>query len=341
MDSLLLRALNGESTERAPVWLMRQAGRYMAEYRALKEQHGFLGLCRNPELACEVTLQPIRAFYPDAAIIFADILLPAEGMGFEIEFNPGPKIGGRIRHADDVSKLKVTDPLQATPYVLDALKLTRSELKSVHPEASLLGFAGTPWTMACYLCDQGPYKHFLGTQVFAAQQPKAFARLLDTITEVTSQYLAAQFESGAEAVQLFDSWGGNLTREDYKRLSLPYIQKIIESLRPYNKPVILYVNGGGHLLSLLSQSGANCLSIDSRTSLPAAEELLDGKIALQGNLDPTHLFRTKAEVIEETRAMLSSLKNHKGYVANLGHGILQATPPENVKAFIDTVKEGW
>ncbi len=341
MESLLLRALKGESTERAPVWLMRQAGRYMAEYRELKQEHGFLGLCRNPELACEVTLQPIRAFKPDAAIIFADILLPAEGMGFEIEFNPGPQVGGKVRGLDDVSRLKLADPFLATPYVLDALKLTSKELAKVHPEASLLGFAGTPWTMACYLCDQGPYKHFQGTQVFAAQQPKVFQRLLDLLTEVTANYLAAQFESGAEAVQLFDSWGGNLSYEDYKRYSLPSIQKIIETLRPYQKPITLYVNGGNHLLPLLASSGADCLSIDSRTDLAHAEEALGGLVSLQGNFDPTHLFHSSEEIESETRAMLTSLKNRGAYVANLGHGVLQKTPPENVKTFIDTVKQGW
>ena len=313
----------------------------MASYRELKAQHGFLGLCRSPELACTVTMQPIDAFDPDAAIIFADILLPAEPMGFTVDFDPGPKIGGKVRSRSDVEALRSFDPYVKLDYLYQALRLTRAELSRRDPSKALLGFAGAPWTMACYLVEQGPFKHFQGTQVFAANEPLAAELLLDSLTDVLTTYLLAQLECGADAVQLFDSWGGNLSLEDYRRWSLPYNQRIIQAVQRTGGKIILYSSGSAHLLPALAESGADAISIDWRLPIADAQRHLRGRAAVQGNMDPTHLFRQSEDVATEVRAMIRSIPEPHGYIANLGHGILPTTPPEHVQTFIETVKEGW
>jgi len=316
---------------------MRQAGRYLPEYQAIKAKHSFLEMCRSPELASEVTLQPLRRFDMDAAIVFADILLPLEAMGLKIDFNPGPKVESPLRSPAEIAALKPSDPLSALEFLMKALRQLREMLPA---EKTLIGFAGAPWTMACYMLEQGPFKHFQGTQVFAYEHSSAMHELLGKLSEFTGEYLLAQLESGADVVQLFDSWGGNLNLEDYCRFSLPYIHRVFEKVRSSGRPGILYVNGSAHLLPALAECGADCLSVDSRTPLNSAQKTF-GKGCVQGNFDPTHLFGSAEEVDQRVSKMFGTLATKKGYVANLGHGVLQRTAPENVKAFVDSVKRGW
>lgn len=314
----------------------------MSEYRALKEQHSFLKLCQTPELACEVTMQPIDAFDPDAAILFADILLPLESMGLKIDFMPGPKVFNPIRTRDDIEALG--DRGVALEYVSESLRQIRQalDLRAGGGERkALLGFAGAPWTMACYAIDQSPYKHFEATQIIANREPKTLHLLLEKLTSVTTDYLAMQFEAGADAVQLFDSWAGNLSLSDYERFALPYTQQIFAELRRRGCLTILYANGAGHLLSAMAKSGADAISVDARMPLTTAEQIVGEHTALQGNLDPTVLFAPEAELRKATKQMLTELNRRSGYIANLGHGVLQHTPPEQVKRFIEYVKEGW
>lgn len=336
MKPLLIRAIAQEKLERPPVWMMRQAGRYMQEYRLLKEKYSFLELCKSEELAFEVSMQPMRFLDPDAAIVFADILLPAESLGIEIDFNPGPKIINPIKTPSDIRALSLEDPWKKQSAVFKTIKKLRETLDG---EKAVLGFAGAPWTMSCYLIDQGIIKHFQNTQCFAAENPGAFFELQDKLVEQTICYLLAQIESGADALQIFDTWAGNLSLDDYKTFALPATQKIIAEIkRQKNTPVILYVNGSSHLISEMCNAGADCLSVDWRTPLSEIEKLIPKHISLQGNLDSTALFLKTEEIVRKTSEMLSSLQRKTGYIANLGHGILPTTPRENAKAFVDTVK---
>ena len=335
---LLIRSLLGQKIERPPVWLMRQAGRYMQEYRELKEKHSFLELCKTPELAVEVSLQPIKFLDPDAAIIFSDILIPLESLGFKIDFNPGPVVVNPIRSPGDILAIKIAKE-DSNP-TANAIRMLRSELeKLAGPRKALLGFAGSPWTLACYLVDQGPYKGFLGTKVFAYRNPEAMKNLLQSLSNVIADYLISQVEAGADAVQVFDSWGGILSEEEYKTFSAPYLESIFEKLRPKKIPIILYTNGGDHLLEQVKTLSIDGVSIDWRTSLEKAETILGDRIAIQGNLDPTKLFQSSEQVKLDTLAMLKEVKRKTSYIANLGHGILPATPVENVKIFVDSAKK--
>lgn len=339
---LFVRAIRGEKIERPPVWLMRQAGRYLEEYRAIKEKSSFLEMCRTPELAFEVSMQPIRAFSPDAAIVFADILLPAQCLGIDVAFAPGPKVANPIRTAAELTGRKVTSPRSSLPYVFETIRALKSALtKSGEEPKAVIGFAGAPWTMACYLIEQGPYKHFERTAIVAKQSPKELQEFLDHVAAMTEEYLLCQVEAGADVVQLFESWGGILPLDDYRRFALPAVQRIVGNLEKQNVPVILYANGSSHLLPALRESGASCISVDSRTSLATACEAVGAKTAIQGNLDPTDLFLPPSEIAVRTRAMMASFPRRTGYIANLGHGVLQTTPRESVKTFIDTVKSGW
>ncbi|MCB0345108.1 MAG: uroporphyrinogen decarboxylase [Bdellovibrionales bacterium] len=342
MKPLLLQALEGsQALERPPVWIMRQAGRYMEEYRALRRRHDFLTVCRTPELAVEVTMQPINFLNPDAAIIFSDILIPASAMGIDVDFAPGPVIANPIKSAEDVSKLKAPNIEKDLAFTTQAIAMLRRELENRGDNKAVLGFAGAPWTLACYAIDRGPFKHFENGLVFANQARGAMHSLLEKLTAVVSDYLIAQCEAGAGAVQLFDSWGGVLSGEDYAQYSLPYIQKVCEKVRRAGYPLILYVGGGSHLLKLLTQSGADCLSVDWRLSLGEVEEIIGSDIAIQGNLNPAHLYGSTDSVYELSREMIGSLNRRSRYIANLGHGILPTTPPENALQFIQAVQEGW
>lgn len=339
---LLVRTLSGEAVERAPVWLMRQAGRYLSEYQELKAKYSFLELCTTPDLAVEVTLQPMRIFNPDAAILFSDILVTAKCLGIRVDFKPGPVIHNPLQ-ADEISNLKLIPPGECLGFVFETLRRLRKELDSAEENApkALLGFAGAPWTMACYLVDQGPYKHFHGTQVMAYESPQAMHKLLESLAHLTADYLIEQIKSGADAVQLFDSWAGNLSLEDYRRFALPYTKLICERVQAAGAPLILYVNGSSHLFEAMLESGATGLSVDWRTPLGSAQTRAGEQRTIQGNLDPTHLFGSVEEVKRRTREMLATLTRRQGYIANLGHGVLQRTPRENVAAFVNTIKEGW
>ncbi len=336
MKPLLLQALYNEKVLRPPVWMMRQAGRYLHEYQAIKAKYGFMQMCKTPELAFEVSMQPIRIFDLDAAIVFADILLPAECMGFNVSFKPGPFVENTIKDQNDLNLLSTKFHSFALKYVAETISMLKTEFsKEPAQQKAVIGFAGAPYTLACYLIEQGKWKHFLGTQVFAHQQKAAFEKLLNLITEVTIDYLLLQIEAGADVVQLFDTWGGNLSALDYQKLSLPYIQKIIAGIKKTNVPLILYVNNSSHLISEMLEAGADCISIDWKTDLAAVAK--STSLALQGNFDPTHLFQSKEEVIKQTKEMLTAVKGKNNYIANLGHGILINTPRENVKAFVDTI----
>ena len=319
---------------------MRQAGRYLPEYRDLKTRHTFLEMCKTPEIATEVTLQPLRRFDLDAAIIFADILLPAELVGFQVDFNPGPKIANQIQTAEDISKLKKGNARTGLDYVYTALRNVKDQLSSHdygHGRPALLGFAGTPWTMSCYLTNQGPLKEFMGTLTFAYQNRTAFHEMLNLLTDVISEYLITQLEAGADAVQLFDSWGGILDDQSYREFSLPYIQRIVSSVKNVGGKIIVFVNNGGHLTHLFDEFGSDGLSVDWRTPLADVISGVRPTLVVQGNLPPTKLFMPEAELRESTLKMLKGVSRNTGFIANLGHGVLQGTPVEAVKTFIDTV----
>lgn len=342
MKPLLIKSLESESIPHFPVWLMRQAGRYLPEYRELKTRHTFLEMCKTPEIATEVTLQPLRRFAVDAAIIFADILLPAELAGFQLDFDPGPKIANQIKSPEDISKLRRGDPRSDLHYVYSALQNVRAKLDEFDYGAgrpALLGFAGAPWTMSCYLTHQGPLKEFMGTLAFAYRNRTAFHDLLNLLADITSEYLIAQLEAGADAVQLFDSWGGLLDAETYNEFSLPYIQRIVGSVKRAGGKILVFLNNGGHLLHLIDEFGADGVSVDWRTPLRTIHSGINPKLALQGNLPPTKLFLPLTELRAETQAMLQNLPRKTAFIANLGHGVLQGTPVEAVKMFVDTVHE--
>lgn len=336
-DSLLLQALNFKSLIRPPVWLMRQAGRYMSEYRDLKSKHSFLELCHTPALAVEVTMQPIRYLNVDAAIIFSDILIPLQGMGFLIDFNPGPQVANPIMCPDDLKRCVVPEQ-DPNGFVYEAISQAKNELLELpqHPHKALLGFAGAPWTLTCYAIGRGPYKHFESAQIFAVEHPTTFHTFQEKLSAVVGEYLTSQLRAGADVVQLFDSWGGNLSVAEYRRFSLPYIQQIVQQVHAKNGKLVLYVGNSNHLLETLRESGADAISVDWRVSLADARRRLGDGIAVQGNYDPTLLFGGPEEVRARTKAMLLGAPR-VGYIANLGHGILQTTPPENARAFVETI----
>jgi len=345
---LLLQSISGADINRPPVWLMRQAGRYMKEYRDLKAIHGFLGLCRSPELITEVTLQPIDFLDPDAAIIFSDIMIPAEVLGFSVDFKPGPVVANPFKSKSDLKRIKSTISFKEVDYVLKGMTSLRKELEkraknSNELRKALIGFCGSPWTIACYLIEQIPYKGFQGTKVFAAKEKETMHSFLSILCDLLGDYLIAQVEAGADAVQIFDSWGGLLSKEQYNEFGSPYLSRMIQKVKSSTKaPVILYTNGGSHLLREIHQNGADVVSLDWRNNLSEIEKIdFLNSTCIQGNLDPSALFQSKEEVIKETKMMLSQLDRKTRFIANLGHGILQKTPPENVKAFVDTIKKGW
>ena len=313
---------------------MRQAGRYLKEYREIKKSYSFLQMCRSSDIAAEVTMQPLDIFDVDAAIVFADILLPLEGMGFEIDFNPGPLVGNAISHPQDIENLR-SDAGAAIRFVPEAIEKIKRSLSVTNK--SVIGFGGAPFTMACYAINQGGYKHFAKTIIFAKEHPAAYSQFLDKISDVTIEYLNAQLQAGADVVQLFDSWAGNLSTEDYKKYALPYVQKIVSSLND-KAPLIYYAGNSGHLLSLTASSGAQCLSLDWRVNLSDARKSLKKDIAIQGNFDPSDLFLSEQKVKEKTRQMLLKAESKTRYIANLGHGVLIHTPRESVRAFVDEVK---
>ena len=338
-----LRALLRQPVDVTPVWMMRQAGRYLPEYRASRERAGdFMGLCTNPEMACEVTLQPLERYPLDAAILFSDILtIPdAMGLGLYFETGEGPKFRKPVRTEADVNALKVINPEQDLPYVLDAVKTIRRELNGRVP---LIGFSGSPWTLATYMIEGGSSRDFRRAKEMLYNQPQVMHRLLDVLAQSVVTYLNGQIRAGAQVVQIFDTWGGALSHDAYQEFSLAYMQKIIAGLiREYEGrrvPVILFTKGGGQWLELLANTGADCLGLDWITSMEQARARVGKQVALQGNMDPGILYASPERIRAEVGAILAAYGTGNGHVFNLGHGITPEVDPEHAGAFIRAVHE--
>jgi uroporphyrinogen decarboxylase len=334
-NDLFLKALRGETVSRPPVWMMRQAGRYLPEFIEIREKYDFFTRCRTPELASEITVQPIRRFGMDAAILFSDILVIPQAMNIEVQMKPnfGPYLPHPIRSQKDVDTVIIPDVHESLGYVLDAIKMTKEKLEDAIP---LIGFAGSPWTILCY-CVQGQgSKSFDKAKEFCFTQPIAAHTLLQKITDTTIAYLKAKVAAGVDAVQVFDSWGGMLSPEDYEEYSWRYIQQIIDALKP-EAPVIVFGKGCWFALKTMGASGAAALGVDWTCSPQNARYLSGGNITLQGNFDPSRLFSPPKEIKKRVIQMIDAFGKDK-YIVNLGHGILPTGPLENAKAFIDAVK---
>jgi uroporphyrinogen decarboxylase len=329
---LFLRACRGEALPRAPVWMMRQAGRYLPEYREIRAQHAFLEVCKTPDLAVEVSLQPFRRLGVDAVIVFSDILIVAEAMGLKLELgDAGPNLPEPVRSQAEISKLRDFDPEVETGFLMEAIRRLARE---VGPDVPVLGFAAAPWTLACYIVEGRAAEGFPATKTFRHSEPKAFRELLHRIAKATVLYLEAQIAAGASAVQLFDTWSGELNLRDYLDFALPAIQEIVSGLER-RVPVIYYTKASGHLLLAAADSGADVLSVDWRVDLRDLRNTLGPRVALQGNVDPAVLFAPPAAICRVTQETLAALGG-VGHILNLGHGILQHTPVEHAKLFIET-----
>ncbi len=333
--SRFLAACRSQEVDRPPVWIMRQAGRYLAEYRATRQQAGsFLGLCRNPELAAEVTLQPIRRFGFDAAIIFSDVLLPLSPMGVDFAFpdEGGPRIERPLDSPTDWRRLTVPADDSGTAFVAEAVETVRAALS---PDVALIGFCGAPWTLASYLIEGGTSREHSRVKAALLGHRKPFLELLDTLAVAMAAYLRQQVAAGAQAIQVFDSWAGTLAVEEYSELVVPSLRALLDRLAGSGVPRIVYAGGGAHLLPALGLLPCEALGVDWRTDLGRAAEVT-GKV-VQGNLDPAFLFAPPAEVERLTRRMVASAPK-RGWVANLGHGILPGTPVEGVETFLSTLR---
>ena len=329
---LFLRACRGEALPRLPVWMMRQAGRYLPEYRELRAKHPFLEVCKTPDLAVEVSLQPFRRLDVDAIIVFSDILIPAEAMGVPLELgDAGPHLLEPVRSAEAVRKLHLFDPEADTGFLMEAI---RRLVRTTGPDVPVLGFAGAPWTMACYMVEGRTKEGFATVKSFLCAEPTTFRELLHRTAQATIGYLKAQIAAGAAAVQLFDTWCGELALPEYREFALPAVQEIITGLRG-TVPVIYYTKASHHLLSAVAESGADVLSLDWRVDLGELRAKLGPRVALQGNLDPAVLFGPHENIVSTTRQILNQLGG-QGHILNLGHGILPTTPIEAAQTFIRT-----
>ncbi|MEO6699325.1 MAG: uroporphyrinogen decarboxylase [Paraperlucidibaca sp.] len=346
-----LRALLRQSTDRTPVWMMRQAGRYLPEYRATRAVAGdFVKLMKNPELACEVTLQPLRRFPLDAAILFSDILtIPdAMGLGLYFETGEGPRFQRTVRTMADVAALPIPDPEQDTGYVMDAVRTIRRELKGQVP---LIGFAGSPWTLATYMIQGGSSRDFRESKTLMATNPEVLHALLDKLAQAVTLYLNAQIRAGAQAIQIFDSWGGALSHGAYREFSLRYMQQIVDGLIRENEgrrvPITLFTKGGGQWLEAMADTGVDALGLDWTTDLGEARARVGHRVALQGNMDPAMLYAPLPRIEQEVEQLLASYANAwtpelgetagSGHIFNLGHGIEQFVDPVHAGAFIEAV----
>jgi len=334
MNDLFLRACRGEAVERVPVWIMRQAGRYLPQYRAVRQQADFLTLCKTPELAAKVTLQPIDLLGVDAAILFADILLPLEAMGTGLRFSEGQgPLLEPVRDATAAARLKTPDIEASLGYVLDAIRLLRRELAGRVP---LIGFGGTPWTLAAYLVEGGTSKSFAHLLGWSYRDPPGLRHLLAKVAETSLLYLQAQIDAGAQALQLFDSWGGLLDARRWREIALPPLLQILEPLAG-KVPLIFYINGGTHLLDELAALPVDVLSVDWRLPLDQVRQRIGPGKTLQGNLDPTALLGTRDSIEARVEELLQAASGGP-HIANLGHGILPMTPVENARAFVEAVQ---
>lgn len=331
---LLLRAMRGEAGDRRPLWIMRQAGRYLPEYRELRRTRSFRELSRDPELAARVTLLPLRRFPLDAAIVFADIMSPLAGLGVEFDFDPGPVIANPIRDRDGVDALLDPDPDRIAPEVMAALASVRAELP---PETAVIGFCGAPWTLAAYLVQGRGGKDFPVLRAFAAARPDVLDRLLQRLGDAMAVYLIRQAEAGADAVQVFDSWAGLLSLADWERVVRPHLAALLEKVGAAGVPRILFVQNAPHLLDAYAELPAEVLSLDWRVDIAAAQARYPGR-AIQGNLDPAVLLAGPDTVRRAAERLLGSVAP-RGHIVNLGHGVLPQTPLESVDALVEAVRE--
>ena len=337
-NDLFLRACKRQNIERTPIWIMRQAGRYLPEYRAVRAKSDFLTMCKTPELAAEVTIQPIDIIDVDAAILFSDILVIPEAMGMHLEMNEGkgPVFPNPIRTIDDAKKLKDIDPTKELRYVLDAVTLTKKNLNNRVP---LIGFSGSPWTLLTYMVEGKGSKNFSEVKRLIYNNPELAHSILDKLSNTIADYLSAKIEAGCNAVQIFDTWGGILSQKDFEEFSLQYVEKIISQIKRKDEPIIFFAKGVHYKLNKLASIGADVLGLDWTMDLGEVRQQVGNKVALQGNMDPTVLYANTTQIKQETVRVLNSFGKGSGHIFNLGHGILPDINPENVKAFVQYVKE--
>jgi len=336
-DERLLRACRGEPVDRPPVWLMRQAGRYLPEYRRVREGVTFLEMCRDVERAVEVSLQPLELVGTEAVIVFQDIFTPIPPMGVDVDFRPGPVVAEPLRTAAQVDALRLPDPEESVPFVFEILRRLRRELDP--RRVPLLGFAGAPFTLAAYLVEGQGSRHFSALKRLMVREPAVLRALLEKLSELTVRYLRAQVEAGAQVVQLFDTWAGLLGPEDYREWVLPVHRAVAAGLDRDRAPLILYVNDGAHVVDAMAESGADVLSLDWRVDLGRAARSVGDRASLQGNLDPCLLAAPPEQIRKRVHAMADAVRPARGWIANLGHGCLPETPVEGVRAFTDAVRE--
>lgn len=337
-NDLIIRACRQEPIPRTPVWIMRQAGRYLPEYQKVRAKADFKTMCHTPELAAEVTLQPVEILGVDAAIIFSDILVIPEAMGMPLNFveGQGPVFEKPLRNSEDFENLHHEGVEEKLGFVFEALKLVRKELAGKVP---LIGFAGAPWTLAAYMVEGHSSKNFTYIKRMMYTFPNLLRSLLDKLTVAVIDFLSAQIRAGAQVVQIFDSWAGILTSEDFRNFSLPYLQKVVQGLKRKGAPVIVFARGAGHSIEALAEVGADVLSISWTEDLELVRKRIHAKVGLQGNLDPCVLFAPVERIREEVVKVLEKAGNGSGHIFNLGHGILPQTPVEHAKAMVDFVKE--
>ncbi len=337
-NHLYIDAINKKKTDRTPIWIMRQAGRYLPEYRELRAKHDFISVCKTPELATEVTLQPLRRFGFDAAILFSDILVIPEALGQNLEFleDHGPKLSPQVLTEDDVSQFSTEGIEEKLEYVGNAIKMITSELDGKIP---LIGFSGSPFTLATYMIEGKPTRNFKFIKKMLYSQPDLLHKLLDILASAVSRYLVMQVKAGVQAVQVFDTWGGILPPHLFQPFSASYMKRIVNDLKPYDVPVTLFSKGGIDLVRSLKNSGAHMLGVDWMTDLGEARKVAGDVMALQGNLDPTALYGSKDIIKEEVTKILRVFMGESGHVFNLGHGILPDIPVDNVAYLVDTVRE--
>ncbi len=332
-----LKACKKENVDCTPVWIMRQAGRYLEEYRAVRAKHSFIEVCKTPELAAEITLQPVRRFELDAAIIFADILLPLEKMGIDFEFtkDDGPRINNTVRTRADVEKMRAINPMEEMAYLMDAIRMVRAELNG---RVALIGFSGAPFTLASYITEGGGSRNYVFTKSMMYREPATWHLLMEKLADMVIVYLNDQIKAGAQAVQVFDSWVGCLSQADYREFVLPHQKRLLASLDPA-VPRIHFAFGASHLLALIREAGGDVLGLDWRTDIGEAWKALDYGPSIQGNLDPVALYGSRAYIERRVREILERVGGRNGHIFNLGHGILPTAPIDNVQYLIDLVHE--
>lgn len=334
MNDTFLKACRGEEVPYTPVWIMRQAGRYLPEYQAVRDEVDFLTLCKTPELAAKVTIQPVERLGVDAAILFSDILIAVEAMGMHLEFfdKKGPVLSEPVRTKSAVEKLIIPDTEDSMPFVLEAIRILRSKL-----EVPLIGFSGAPFTLATYMIEGGSTKNFLHTKKMMFQNQGVFHLLMDKLTQTVVSYLTSQIKAGAQAVQLFDTWAGVLAPDDYKEFVLPYVKKAVSDLKKEGVPVIYFINDCAALLKEVKKTGADVIGIDWRVDLHDAVKKLGKKFSVQGNLDPCALFLPREKMEDKVKDILWKGEFARGHIFNLGHGILPESPVENAIALVEAV----